>query len=79
MEDPDIEFNTRYLVTMLVSAVTGIIVAFMYLPGFLQSLPEGSALFIFVSAATQSFTLNHLINRPLESRFKREAEEVEGD
>ena len=59
-----IEFDKRYLYSMLVSIGISVIAGIVFAPTVLQSLPEGSELFIFLWATSTSFAINHVVNGP---------------
>lgn len=71
--DP-IVFDPRYLGTMVASILASVISGIVYAPTVLQSLPEGSDLFVFVWAISSSFALNHVVNGPATIVIKRNDE-----
>lgn len=74
-DDPDLIFDKRYLITLAASMGIALVVGVFYLPTFYGSLPEGSDAYVFTASLAQGFVLNHVINRPLDSKRSREEKE----
>lgn len=72
IENPDLAFDVKYLMTMLVSILLTILtspVAFLNV-----TIPVDGTAFIMLSSFAMGFTMNHLVNRPV-SYFAHRAEE----
>jgi hypothetical protein len=78
LEDPDIPFDRRYLITLLASLGIAFFAGLVQCPGFISQLPEGSQAFIFLASFAQGFMISHVINRPLDYKRHREEEEKVG-
>lgn len=68
VENPDLAFDRRYLVTMLVSIILSVLTAtvtFSTVP-----IPDTSWNLVVFFMATMGFTINDLINKPLSYAIK---------
>ncbi len=66
-ENPETQFDRKYIVTLAASLGISLIVGIFYLPSVLGNIPEGSTAYIFFSTFSTGFTLNHLINTAVSS------------
>ncbi len=63
ISNPDLAFDRRYLVTMLISTILSLMSAAVTFSTV--TIPEGSTTAVFIWTLAQGFMVNHLINKPL--------------
>lgn len=76
VDNPDLAFDRRYIVTMLVSIILSMLTAtvtFSAVP-----IPDTSWSLVMFFMATEGFMLNHLINKPITylTKIKKKTEEA---
>lgn len=76
-ENPETQFDRKYIVTLVASLGISLIVGIFYLPSVLGNIPEGSTAYIFFSTFSTGFTLNHLINTAVSSSTGTEKKSAE--
>ena len=71
--DPDIVFDKKYWVSMILSIFIGVIAASIQTALFLTNLPQGSELAIFFSSLSEGFMISHLVNGPVDYLRRKDA------
>lgn len=67
LENPDLSFDKKYWVTMIISMILSIIIAFTTFMGVLEQLPDTDVnrTFVFFTFVSLGYALNDMVNRPV--------------
>lgn len=63
LEKPDITFDTKYWITMVISIILSMMSAMVTFTTF--TIPVDGAMWVFIACLTQGFMVNHLVNKPI--------------
>lgn len=61
LEDPALQWDQRYTITLLISIILSLILSAVTFP--LDLVPSGSPAQIFLSSLTMGFMVNHVVNK----------------
>ena len=69
IDNPDLVFNQKYLATMLISVILSILSATVTFTTI--TIPVDGTSYIMLTCVTIGFTMNHLINKPIDYLSKK--------
>ena len=69
LEDPDVVFDKKYIVTMLISIILSLISSIIAFPSI--QIPSDGVLYVFLNTAVFGFALNHVVNKAVSYLSKK--------